>query len=102
MKLVVTGRHLEVSPAIRQQIRRKAERLERLLGDTLISVQCVISQERGRFICEMSAHARGDHSFNGIGRDALLVTAVGLAVDKVAVQGRRLKDRWNTRRRAEA
>jgi putative sigma-54 modulation protein len=100
MKLILTGRHMEVSAAARQQVETKLERLERLLNDSAISAQCVLWPQRGRVVCELTVHARQDHILHGIGQDAQLPRAVTMAVAKVAQQAQRLKDRWKTRRRA--
>ena len=100
MKLLVTGRHVTVTDAIRQDIDRKIARLARVLNDSAVSAQCVVARERGRFVAELTVHARGDHMLHGVGKHAVLGTAVGTAVDKVAQQAARLADRWKTRRKA--
>lgn len=99
MKLTITGRQLEVPGTARQQIDRKVKHLERLLNDSVVSTQCVIAQQRGVYVCELTLHARQDHILHAVGRDPLLPRAVALASDKVAQQAQRLKDRWKTRRR---
>lgn len=99
MTLTVTGRHVELSAAVRQQLAKKIGRLDRLLNDNAISAQCIVTKERQLFVCEVTLHARGDHMMVGIGRHARVTAAAGAAVDKVAQQAKRLKDRWTTRRR---
>ncbi len=99
MTLSVTGRHIELSAAVRQQIQAKFTRLERLLNDSAVSAQCVVTKERVRFVCEVTLHARGDHMLVGIGRHERLIASVGAAIDKVAQQAQRLTDKWKTRRR---
>ncbi len=99
MKLLVTGRQVTVTDAIRQDIDRKISRLARVLNDSAVSAQCVVARERGRFVAELTVHARGDHMLHGVGRHTVLGTAVGTAVDKVAQQAAKLADRWKTRRK---
>ena len=99
MQLTVTGRHLVVSDAVRQQIERKLSRLERLLNDSAVSAQCVLARERNQAVCELSVHARGDHTLVGVGRHARMPGAIAEAVDKVAQQAQRLADRWKKRRK---
>jgi len=101
MKLTLTGRHVEINETARQQIEKKLSRIDRLLRDGAVSAQCVVSQERGRVVCELTVHARQDHMLHGVGRDAQLARAFSLAVDKVAQQAQRLKGRWQMRRRAK-
>jgi putative sigma-54 modulation protein len=99
MKLTVTGRHLEIPEAARQQIDRKLMRLERLLANSVVSAQCVLWKQRGMVVCDLTLHAREDHILHGLGRDAQMARAVSLAVAKVEQQAQRLKGRWKTRRR---
>lgn len=101
MKILVTGRHVTVTDAVRASIARKLQRLERLLNSSAVSAQCLIGKEREAFVCELTVHARGDHMLHAVGRDASLATAVGAAVEKAAQQASRLADRWKTRRRTD-
>lgn len=100
MTLTVTGRHIELSASIRQQIQAKFAKLQRLLNDSAVSAQCIVDKERQGIVCEVTLHARGDHMLVGIGKHERLLSAVGAAIDKVAQQANRLTDRWKTRRRA--
>lgn len=99
MKLTVTGRHLTVTDATRKDITRKLSRLERLLHDSAVSAQCILSLEGSTVVCELTVHARGDHMLHGVGRHAKTKAAVTAATDKVVQQAQRLKDRWTSRRR---
>ena len=102
MRLTVTGRHVAIALATRQDISRKLHRLERVLNDSAVSAQCVIARERASHVCELTVHARGDHVLHGVGRHARLPAAVGAAADKVGRQAKRLVDRWKTRRKVGA
>jgi len=99
MKLIVTGRHLEVSTATRAQIQRKLAPLVRVLNDHLLSVQCVLSKDGKQVVCDLSAHVRGDHMLHAIGRDSRMPAAVAAAVDKTRQQATRLSGKWKKRRR---
>lgn len=102
MTLSVTGRHLDISPLVRQQIRKKFERLERVLNDSALSAQCILDRERQRYMCEINVHVRGDHTLVAVGRHERLLSAVGAAVEKVSQQAQKLTGRWKTRRRSAA
>lgn len=93
---------MTVSAASRRQIDARIRRIQRLLGKSAVSAQCVVWQERATFVSELTVHAGGDHQLHGLGRDVRLVVAVANAAEKVARQAARLKDRWKTRRRASA
>ncbi|HSG01672.1 MAG TPA: ribosome-associated translation inhibitor RaiA [Vicinamibacterales bacterium] len=99
MKLTVTGRHLTVSPAARDQVERQLRRLERLLGDSALSAQCVLSREGVEHTCELTIHARGDHTLYAKARHGRLQQAVSGAAQKVGQQAQKLKDRWKSRRK---
>jgi putative sigma-54 modulation protein len=100
MKLLVTGRRMTVSDATRSQIDRKLSRLDRLLGDSAVSAQCIIEREKNAYLCELTVHARGDHMLHANARHARLETAVTAVVQKLSQQAQRLKDRWKTRRKS--
>jgi putative sigma-54 modulation protein len=96
---MVTGRHLTVTDAAQTQIRQQLGRLERLLGDSAVSAQCVIGRERNRYLAELTLHARGDNMLHAAAAHARLERAVSAAVQKIAQQAKRVKGRWEVRRR---
>jgi putative sigma-54 modulation protein len=99
MKLSVTGRHLTVSAATRNEIASKLRRLERFLNDSAVSAQCVVAQERQAYVCDITVHARGDHILRGVGRDSRLPMAITAAAERVTQQAKKLSDRWKSRRK---
>jgi len=99
MRLSLTGRQVDVPPALRQLVTRRLERLERVFNDTLVSAQVVLSKERHLHQAELIIHARGDHTLSAIGGGATWAVAVGEAADKVSNQAAKLKGKWKTRKR---
>ena len=99
MKSTVTGRHVDITPALRDMITHKLAKLERLLNDNAVSVQVVLNQERRRLAVEVTLHARGDHMFHGTSEGESWSQAVTSAVDKVNQQAHTLKGKWNKHRR---
>jgi putative sigma-54 modulation protein len=99
MRLSLTGRQIDVSPAIRQVVARRLERLERVFNDTLVSAQVVLFKERHVLQAELIVHARGDHMLQAIGGGATWAVAVGEAADKVSNQAAKLTGKWKTRKR---
>ena len=61
-----SGRFAE---ATRSRSTSKLKRLERLLNDSAVSAQCVLSPQRGMIVCDLTVHARGDHILHGLGWD---------------------------------
>jgi putative sigma-54 modulation protein len=99
MRLVLTGRNLEISPTLRQLIERKLTKLERVLNDSVVSTQVVLALEKYRHITEITLHARGDHTLHGMGDAANWPLSSKMAVEKIAQQAHKLKDKWETRKR---
>ena len=98
MRLLVTGRKVDITPALRQLIERKLVRAQRLLNDTAVSAQVILRVEKYRRVADVTIHARGDHMLHGIGEDQDWASAVKGAIDKIAQQATKLKSKWNTRK----
>ncbi len=99
MKLLVTGRNVDVTPGLRQLLDRKLARLVRLLNDTAVSAQVILRSEKFRRVVDLTIHARGDHMLHGIGEGQDWPRAVKAAIDKIAQQATRLKSKWQARKR---
>jgi putative sigma-54 modulation protein len=99
MRLELTGRHIRITPGLRQLVEEGLEKLDRVLNDRAVSLQAVVSQEKHRRQVEMTLHARGEHFFHGAGRGKDWEAAINQAVDKVEQQARKLKGKWTEGRR---
>jgi putative sigma-54 modulation protein len=99
MRLELTGRHITITPAIRRLIEQRLAPMLRLLNDSAVSAQVVLTKEKTRVHAEVTLHARGEHFLHGdaTGRD--VDTALSAAADKVDRQVRRLKSRWSKGKR---
>ena len=98
MRLSLTGRQVDVPPALRQLVTRRVERLERVFNDTLVSAQVILSKERHLHQAELIIHAHNDHTLSAIGDNATWTVAVGKTADKVSTQTAKLKGKWKTRK----
>ena len=101
MESHVTGRHVEITPEVRQLIAQKLAKIERLLNDNAVSVQVVLTQEHQQCCAEVVLHARGDHMLHGEGEGAAWSQAVGNAVEKVNQQAHTLKGKLDKRHRSD-
>ena len=99
MRLSLTGRHLDISPNLRQLVTRRLARVERLLNDSAVSAQVVLSLEKRAHCTEIIVHARGDHMLTAQTSADSWTQSIGEAMEKIALQARKLKDRWRTRKR---
>lgn len=99
MRLVLTGRHVEITPALRALVDRKLGKLRRVLNESVVSAQVVLARERHRHLAEITLHARGDHVLHGLGIAGAWETSLAEAVEKLRQQGDRLKGKWQERKR---
>jgi putative sigma-54 modulation protein len=99
MRLALTGRHVDVTPSLRQMVTRRLAKLERLLNDHAVSTQVVLTAEKRHFNTEITVHARGDNFITGKGDGDTWTQSVSAAVEKVMQQALKVKDKWVTRKR---
>lgn len=99
MRLVLTGRHLDISPGLRSLVNKKLARLDRTLGDSIVSAQVVCTRHKDRLEADVSLHMRGDHMLAGKASGATWQTVLTTAVDKIGRQGDRVKGKWKERKR---
>ena len=102
MRLDITGRHVEVNAPLRQLIDRRLAKLERLLNDSAISAQVILTKEKYRHRTEIIIHARGDHMMRGLGEGAGWPISIRNAADKIQQQAQTLKGKWRERKRRGA
>ena len=99
MRLELTGRHVEITPALRRLVESKLARLERLLNNRAVSAQVVLAEDKIQRVAEVTLHARGERFLHSIARDATFRLSVGAAMDKLAQQARTMKGKFEARRR---
>jgi putative sigma-54 modulation protein len=99
MRFVLTGRHVEITPTLRKLVESRLAKLERMLGDSIVSAQVVLARERYRYMVDLSVHARGDHVLNGVAGTAAWDTALTAAVEKIMRQALKMKGKWEERKR---
>ena len=99
MRLELTGRHVNITPAVRTMVEDSLAHTLRMLNDSALSAQVVLTKEKARHHADVTVHARGEHFLHGeaTGRD--VATALGAAIDKVDQQARKLKGKWAERKR---
>jgi len=99
MRLELTGRHLTITPAQRTLVDLKLAKLERLLNDGAVSAQTVLGVERGRCRADVTLHARGEKFLHGVGTATTWDMAIGQAVTRLAQQAKKIKGKWQERKR---
>jgi putative sigma-54 modulation protein len=99
MRLELTGRHLDITPPLRRLVERKLAKLERLLNDSAVSAQAVLTLERHRHCIDITLHARGEKFLHGRGASAAWESSISEAIDKIAQQAQKLKGKYQARKR---
>ena len=102
MRLDVTGRHVDITTGLRQLITRRLAKLDRLLNDSAISAQVILTKEKYRHRTEIIIHARGDHMLRGLGEGTGWPVSVRDAAAKIEQQAQKLKGKWRERKRRGA
>jgi putative sigma-54 modulation protein len=99
MRLNVTGRHLDVTPALRRLVGTRIGKLERVLNDGAVSAQVVLAREKHRHLTEITLHARGERFLHAVGDAGNWEMSLTTATDKLAHQIEKLKGKRQQRKR---
>lgn len=99
MRLELTGRHVDITPGVRRIVEGKLARLERMLNDSAVSAQVVLSREKTGSRADVTLHARGEKFLHGAGRADNLPVAVAEAIEKIVQQAHKVKGKWQARKR---
>jgi putative sigma-54 modulation protein len=94
MRVDITGRHIDITPGLRQLIAKSLARVERLLNDNAVSATVVLTKEKYRHKTEVVVHAKGDHIMSGIGEGNTWPLSIHKAAAKIEHQAQTLKSRW--------
>lgn len=94
MRVELTGRHVDITPALRRLVDRKLARLERVLNDSALSAQVVLSAGKQGRRADVTMHARGEKFLHGNGESAAWETSLTQAFDKIAKQAQKVKGKW--------
>ena len=102
MRVELTGRHVEISPGLRNLVTRKLAKIDRLLSNAGLSATVVVTKEKLKNVVEVTLHARGEHFLHAVAKAETWATALTTVVDKVLHQGEKLKGKWLERKRRGA
>ena len=100
MRLELTGRHVEVTPALRRVVDAKLARVERLFNRNALSAQVVLTRERTGTRADVTLHARGEKFLHAVGRGAGWPASMAQAVERLVQQVQTVKGKWQGRKRS--
>ncbi len=90
MRFEYTGRHVEVSPAIRSHVEDHFKKLANIFNDATASTHVIIDVEKNRHIGELIVHWR-DHTLTAKDINADMYMALTRAIGKIEKQALKLK-----------
>ena len=96
MQLDITGRHIEITPALREYAEEKLGKLERLL-DGPLEVHVVLGIEKHRHMAEVQVKSRTG-IFAGTQETGDLYASIGEVADKLERQALKHKEKMRSRR----
>lgn len=102
MRFALTGRQIDITPALRQLVTRRMARLERLLNHHIVSAHVVLHQEKFRHHSEVTLHMRGDNVLQGAAAADTWAASLTASVSKVEQQASTVKGKWQARKRRAA
>lgn len=97
MKINISSRHLELTPAIADYVHKKVSHLEHYF-DGVVWAQVILTVEKYRQICEIVLHAPR-MTFRAKEESPDLYAAIDLATDKAVRQLQRYRDKLKLRRK---
>ena len=99
MRLELTGRHVDITPTLRRLVDTKLAKLERMLNDSVVSAQAVLTREKHRHRTDITLHARGEKFLHGVGDSGTWEASVSAAIEKITQQAHKIKGKWQERKR---
>jgi putative sigma-54 modulation protein len=99
MRLELTGRHVTITPALRRLVEGKLGKLERMLNDSALSAQAVLTREKHRHRADITLHTRGEKFLHGVGNTGSWQASVADAIEKITQQAHKVKGKWQERKR---
>ena len=90
MKFDYTGRHVEVSPAIRRHVEEHFKKLDHIFNDSTLNTHIIIDVEKNRQIAEIIVSWR-DHTLTAKDTTADMYMALTRAMAKIEKQALKLK-----------
>jgi len=99
MRLELTGRHVDITPSIRRLVETKLGKLDRLLNDSALSAQAVLTREKHRHRTDITVHTRGEKFLHGVGDSGNWEASLCAAIGKISQQALKVKGKWQERKR---
>ena len=92
MKFDITGRHIDVTPAIKAHVESHFAKLDKIFAGKPAKAHVIIEVERGRHHSEIVVNWRND-VLTAATSDADMYNSLSLTIDKIEKQARKLTEK---------
>jgi putative sigma-54 modulation protein len=99
MRLALTGRNLTITPALRQAVTRRLEKLDRHLHDSITTAQVALQVQKDQVKADVRVRTTGDHDLSGHGLAKTAQASALAAIAKIEAQASKVKGKWEERKR---
>jgi putative sigma-54 modulation protein len=99
MRLALTGRNLTITPALRQAVTRRLEKLDRHLHDSITTAQVALQVQKDQVKADVRVRTKGDHDLSGHGLAKTAQASALAAIAKIEAQASKVKGKWEERKR---
>jgi len=97
MNVEYTGRHYEITPAVRQEVETGLKKIRKILADKF-ETKVILSVEKHRHKAEIAISPRNG-PLVGLAQAGDMISAVNQALEHLEKQAVKYKTRWRTRKR---
>ena len=97
MEFEFTGRHIDITPAVEELVRKELGKLDRVLDSAPMRAHVTVSAEKHRKRTEIVVYWR-DSVFTAVGENTDLSQSVAAAASRVQKQGLRLKEKFHAKK----
>jgi len=98
MNVEYTGRHYEVTPAIRQEVETGLGKIRKILGDRF-EAKAILAVEKHRHKAEITINPRNG-PLVGLAQAKDMMIAVSGALDHLEKQAVKYKTKWQSKKRS--
>ena len=92
MKFDITGRHIDITPALRAHVEAQFSKIDTLFEGKPADAHVILEVERGRHISEIVVNWRND-VLTATTDDSDMYNSISMSVDKIEKQARKLKEK---------
>jgi putative sigma-54 modulation protein len=99
MRLVLRGHHVDITPSLRRLVGAELAKLERVLNNSAVSAQAILTLEKYRHRADITLHMRGEKFLHGVATTDNWTESVTRALAQISQQAQKIKSKLHDRKR---